>query len=619
MRKLASIAPLFLIALILNACGVGVDLQTAQPAATTTNEVLTTAAQLSPEDMQATIAAQVEATLAARQAPATVTPAGTETTAATETPTAQETAVAATETLPTPVATNPEAATPCPPTSTAQVAPASAATATAAPPPALLLILDSSGSMLLDDGAGRRKIDTAKDALKALVDALPQGAPVGLRVYGHRVPNTDKANGCQDTELIVPIGPLDPQAMKTKIDSFQAVGWTPISTSLEQAAQDLPPEGERTIVLVSDGEETCDRDPCQTATDLIAKGINVKVETVGFRVDANTRGQLECIARATGGAYHDVSNAQDLSTTLQQVSSRALKTYQTIGSVVQGGDSFNNPPVLEAGQYQDSIKVDETLFYAVNLEEGQRLRVTTTMVGQPDVGMVKSIGAFLTLKVYDPNRQEGGLDNEANIGHETVSLALNSDPVAQAGQYYFSINLRQNGEGLGGREFQTEIIVEIVGAGAADPCPSPDEGALTAQQPAALGPVQGGGSFNDATLLQAGTFQDTIKVGETLFYAVNLAAGQRLRVTATLTGQPDVQLPDSVNSFLTLKVYGPARTEAGQDVEANIGQETETLGLEGDPAKQAGTYYISLGLAQNTGGLGQREFKTELVLAVDNG
>jgi hypothetical protein len=70
---------------------------------------------------------------------------------------------------------------------------------------ALLLIMDASGSMKREDDSGTRLIDGAKQALNGVVDALPEGTPVGLRIYGHRVPNTDQTRGCRDTELRAPV------------------------------------------------------------------------------------------------------------------------------------------------------------------------------------------------------------------------------------------------------------------------------------------------------------------------------------------------------------------------------------------------------------------------------
>ena len=157
---------------------------------------------------------------------------------------------------------------------------------------AVLLIMDSSGSMNGDDGRGRPKIDAAKDALRTLVDGLQPGAPVGLRVYGHRVPNTDKVNGCKDTELVFPVRPADPAAMKAAIGSYRATGFTPIGYSLQEAAKDLPPEGDRTIVLISDGQSTCG-DPCPAAHALKHRlGEGFRIDTVGFRTPDQAESEL---------------------------------------------------------------------------------------------------------------------------------------------------------------------------------------------------------------------------------------------------------------------------------------------------------------------------------------
>ena len=98
--------------------------------------------------------------------------------------------------------------------------------------PRVLLIMDASGSMGRVDENGVGLMDGAKEALTALVDALPDGLPIGLRVYGHRVSNTDKSNGCRDSELVVPVGPLNRNEMKEAIASLDSRGFTPIGLSL---------------------------------------------------------------------------------------------------------------------------------------------------------------------------------------------------------------------------------------------------------------------------------------------------------------------------------------------------------------------------------------------------
>ena len=68
-------------------------------------------------------------------------------------------------------------------------------------------------------------------------------------------------------------------------------------------------------MLVSDGKETCQGDPVVAAKALAAKGITV--HTVGFIVDTAARGQLQAIARATGGTYFDAPVGPELPDTLK--------------------------------------------------------------------------------------------------------------------------------------------------------------------------------------------------------------------------------------------------------------------------------------------------------------
>jgi Ca-activated chloride channel homolog len=282
-------------------------------------------------------------------------------------------------------------------------------------PPALLLILDSSGSMQGAAGDGRTKLAAAKEALTTLVDDLPEDVNVGLRVYGHRVANTDKARGCKDTELIVPVGPLDRAGAKRQIRLFDATGFTPIGLSLREGAKDLPPEGKRTIVLVSDGIDTCaPPDPCKVARRIVARGIDLRIDTVGFQVDPAARRQLQCIARAGKGTYVDVTSASELTGRLQQLSIRALRRYEAAGLEVDGGDGPGDAPALLPGQYVDGIPVEGEEWYAVYLDDGQVLKASATFIGQGG----RESGALNTLeaRVYGPE------------GNASLDLAGTSDP-----------------------------------------------------------------------------------------------------------------------------------------------------------------------------------------------
>lgn len=93
-------------------------------------------------------------------------------------------------------------------------------------------------------------VDKAKAAVLEFVDALPDGIEVGLRVYGHREPNDDPVQGCRDTELVVPVAPLDRASFRDALAGVAASGFTPIGLSLWEAVDDLPEFGARSIILM---------------------------------------------------------------------------------------------------------------------------------------------------------------------------------------------------------------------------------------------------------------------------------------------------------------------------------------------------------------------------------
>ena len=145
--------------------------------------------------------------------------------------------------------------------------PASAAPATGGQDGSLVMVLDSSGSMAGPDGSGSTRIASARTAVGAVVDSLPDGYPTGLRVYG-----AGKTHGCDDTSLVQPVTALDRAAMKRAVAAVRPKGDTPTALALTKAAADLPADGRRTILLVSDGESNCGAPkPCQVAAQLAGR------------------------------------------------------------------------------------------------------------------------------------------------------------------------------------------------------------------------------------------------------------------------------------------------------------------------------------------------------------
>ena len=173
------------------------------------------------------------------------------------------------------------------------------------------LIIDSSGSMAQRIG-GESKIAIAKKVLSDLIQDLPGDAQIAVRTYGRAHPSRDR--NCEDIELLTPFGPNDSKRLLPAVQALKPNGMTPISASLEAAVKDFRgKQGQNNIIiLLTDGQESCNADPCATAKALHEADIQLQVNVIGFRVQTSERGQLQCVAQRGGGKYYDAANAKEL-------------------------------------------------------------------------------------------------------------------------------------------------------------------------------------------------------------------------------------------------------------------------------------------------------------------
>ncbi len=206
------------------------------------------------------------------------------------------------------------------------------------------LVLDMSGSMW-GRVAGGTKADVAREVLGGLVETLPDGPELGLRVYGHR-----REKDCDDIELLVSHGPVEPAALRSAMAALQPVGMTPIDRALRQAAEDLGQRpGSRAIVLVSDGVESCKGDPVAAAA---AAGEVARVHVVGFDVggDPEALEQLRGVAEAGGGTFSAAGDADQLQRALEEAVSLSWSVWDEAGTRV-----MTRPLSLESHQLMSGV------------------------------------------------------------------------------------------------------------------------------------------------------------------------------------------------------------------------------------------------------------------------
>lgn len=177
----------------------------------------------------------------------------------------------------------------------------------------VMLVLDASGSMWgqID---GRTKVEIAREAVDGIVSEWNHDNQIGLIAYGHR-----RKGDCADIETLVPLGPLDAASFLATVKALNAKGMTPLSQAVIDAAAALKSsEQKATVILISDGEETCNLDPCAVGAELEQAGVDFTAHVIGFDVsDLEHQAQLRCLAENTGGRYFNARDAAELSAAVQ--------------------------------------------------------------------------------------------------------------------------------------------------------------------------------------------------------------------------------------------------------------------------------------------------------------
>lgn len=184
----------------------------------------------------------------------------------------------------------------------------------------ILFIFDASNSMA-GQWDGERKIDIAREILFEMVDSLEKmpNVEMALRVYGHQSPVPPQ--DCSDTKLEVPFSPANASRIRQKLRFINPKGTTPIARSLELAPGDFPPCGNcrNIILLITDGVEACDGDPCLISTRLQKQGIILRPFVIGIGTDPGFKETFNCI-----GEYYDAPSKKEFREALNVVITQAL-------------------------------------------------------------------------------------------------------------------------------------------------------------------------------------------------------------------------------------------------------------------------------------------------------
>jgi hypothetical protein len=188
-----------------------------------------------------------------------------------------------------------------------------------------VLILDCSGSMNDKLSDGGSKWNAARHAALNFIESIPTGRNLALIVYG-----TDVARKCRSVDVLRSLAPLsdnDRSQLTQTIQQLKAVGHTPIANSLERAGAELSSAaGMASIVLITDGMESCHGDPALVAGNLVDQlphlrgGINV----VGFCLSQREAQQVARIAQAGHGEFYSAQTADQLLASIRSIKAATL-------------------------------------------------------------------------------------------------------------------------------------------------------------------------------------------------------------------------------------------------------------------------------------------------------
>ncbi len=258
----------------------------------------------------------------------------------------------------------------------------------------ILFLLDASGSMQSKWGPGNLETrwNSARVILTEMVDFLDKRDDVelALRVYGHQSILTEK--NCKDTQLEVGFSRVSGNFIKSKLNSLHARGVTPISYSLERAANDFPDNKARNIIiLMTDGEESCGGDPCAVAQALEEKKIVMKHFVIGIGVEEKATGAFDCI-----GSYFQTQDPSSLRQTLNNIVARILvRTTSQVDLL----DSEKNPSETDVNMTFYSIPNDLRKYDFYH---------TLNARGNPDTLLIDPVTDYdLVIHTLPPIKEEG--------------------------------------------------------------------------------------------------------------------------------------------------------------------------------------------------------------------
>ena len=426
-------------------------------------------------------------------------------------------------------------------------------------------------------------MDSAKKAASELVVSLPETAKMGLTVDGANESDApdNREQGCKDIDTLVPVGRVDKAKFTSAINGLEPKGYTPMGNSLRKAAKELGDEGERSIILVSDGIDSCAPPPvCEVAKELAEDGVDLAIHTVGFQVDDAARKELQCIAEAGNGQFVEAEDAGSLAQSLKFVAQRDIGKYKVEGTPFEFADSPEDAKWLGQGQHKTKVTPDSNAktdrYFRDSVPEGYNALVTMTPIWQTDGSTHQNVIFLEVPEAINENDPDCGSADDA-IGDSRIlgeaNLVMNphrfslrrggGDNDCDMRSWLVATHVYQEGQKINGDlDFEVNVFYE--------PIPEEEQAKEWSDKVISSGKydgevpfgtaeeIAGGTGFNDATEISEGTYSDKIVPGEYRFYKIPVTWGQRpvlnMKVKESVTNDAD---------SVKIKIFDPTRLQIG--------------------------------------------------------
>ncbi len=302
-----------------------------------------------------------------------------------------------------------------------------------------MLVLDASGSMWgqID---GVNKIVIARNVIGELMENWDPNVHLGFSAYGHRL-----EGDCGDIETLVAPGPDTGGQIVDQVNAINPKGKTPLSAAVIAAAEELGyQQSKSTVILVSDGVENCEMDPCAVGRALEENGVDLTVHVVGFDVAEEEQAGLVCLAENTGGSFFSAADADGLTGALNQVTAEVTEYPAEAVYVIidKSGERYQNDvtwyvyPVDENG-----TAASDYVFATVNDVMYLRQPPGRYLV---QAGVGQSVRGEQIIEVLDGESREHEIDLRAGTFYFS-SLIMDDMPVTRGDVYWYVYPYNEDG------------------------------------------------------------------------------------------------------------------------------------------------------------------------------